>query len=150
MEVGLNLFSIRNLIMNEKDFRENLNKVKDMGYRYVQYSGGPYDPEMINRVTKEVGLPVCLTHVPLDRILNENDKLMKEHEKFECRNIGLGSLKFDYYVNEKLFKDTIDRLQAIAVNMSKNGFQIFIICFPLLVITLTLMPKESINLITIF
>ena len=125
MEVGLNLFSIRNLLQGEKDFRETLKKVKDMGYSYVQYSGAVYDPDMIKRVTEEIEMPVCLTHVPLDRILNESDKLMEEHKKFGCKNIGLGSLKFDYYVNEKLFKDTIDRLQAIAVYMKKNGFQFF-------------------------
>ena len=88
MEVGLNLFSIRNLITNENDFLNNLKKVKEMGYSYVQYSGGPYDPEMIKRVTKEVEMPVCLTHVPLDRILNESDKLMQEHSIFSCKNIG--------------------------------------------------------------
>lgn len=125
MEVGLNLFSIRNLLQSEKDFRETLKKVKDMGYSYVQYSGGEYNPDMIKRVTEEVKMPVCLTHVPLDRILNESDKLMEEHKKFGCKNIGLGSLKFDYYVNEKLFKDTIDCLQKVAVYMKKNGFQFF-------------------------
>lgn len=125
MEVGLNLFSIRNLLQSEKDFRETLKKVKEMGYSYVQYSGGEYNPDMIKRVIEEVNIPVCLTHVPLDRILNESDKLMEEHKKFGCKNIGLGSLKFDYYVDEKLFKNTIDRLQNVAVNMKKNGFQFF-------------------------
>ena len=122
MEVGLNLFSIRNLIASENDFRDSLIKIKDMGYRYVQYSGATYDPDMIKRVTEEIGMPVCLTHVPLDRILNENDKLMEEHSKFGCKNIGRGSLKFDYYVNEKMFKDVIDALQEVAVKMKKNGF----------------------------
>lgn len=125
MEVGLNLFSIRNLLQSEKDFRETLKKVKDMGYSYVQYSGAEYNPDMIKRVTEDVDIPVCLTHVPLDRILNESDKLMEEHKKFGCKNIGLGSLKFDYYIDEKLFKNTIDRLQNVAVNMKKNGFKFF-------------------------
>lgn len=125
MKVGLNLFSIRNLIKGEEAFRNTLVKVKEMGYSYVQYSGGSYDPLMIKSVTEDIGVPVCLTHVPLDRILNESDKLMEEHKLFGCSNIGLGSLKFDYYVNEKLFKDTIDNLQNIAVKMKRNGFKFF-------------------------
>lgn len=122
MDIGLNLYSIRNLIQTEKDFSDTACKLKDMGYSYMQYSGGPYDAQAIARVSKEAKMPVCLTHVPLDRILNDTEKLMEEHESFSCKNIGLGYFPAKTIVNEKEFIDAVARLNEAAGKMKKNGF----------------------------
>ena len=42
IEVGLNLYSVRNLIKDEKSLTDTVIKLKDMGYSYFQYSGGEY------------------------------------------------------------------------------------------------------------
>ncbi len=125
MEVGLNLFSIRNLIQNEKDFLDTANKLKEMGYSYMQYSGGPYDADMIARVSKEAEMPVYLTHVPMDRILNDTDKLTEEHAKFGCKNIGLGMMPIKTLANEQEFEKTVEKLDTAAEKMHKNGFSFF-------------------------
>lgn len=111
MNFGLNLYSIRNLISNEADFADTAVKLRDMGYSFVQYSGGPYDPEMIKRVSDAAGLPVVITHVPLDRILDDTDTLMREHASFGCKNIGLGKLPKDMLLNAELYKATVDKLE---------------------------------------
>ena len=71
MEAGINLYSLRKQISTEADFLATANRLREMGYSYIQFSGGPYDADMIARVSKESGLPVVLTHVPMDRILGE-------------------------------------------------------------------------------
>ena len=68
-DVGLNLFSLRTLLPDEKGFLEVAFKLKEMGYTFLQFSGCPYDAEMIARVSKESGMPIVLTHVPMKRIL---------------------------------------------------------------------------------
>ena len=60
MNAGLNLYSIRNLIETEEAFLDTAKKLKDMGYSYLQYSGGVYDPDRISRVSKATGLPITL------------------------------------------------------------------------------------------
>ncbi len=125
MEVGLNLYSIRNLIQNEKDFLDTAHKLKAMGYSYMQYSGGPYEPEMIARVSKETEMPVYLTHVPMDRILNDTDKLTEEHASFGCKNIGLGMMPIKTLANEQEFEKTVEKLDFAAEKMQKNGFSFF-------------------------
>ena len=87
MKVGLNLFSVRNLIETEEEYEKTTMKLKKMGYSYVQYSGGVFDAERIRRVSEKTGMPVVLTHVPYDRIVNDIDNLMREHESFGSRNI---------------------------------------------------------------
>ena len=90
MNAGLNLFSIRTLIDTEEHFLETAKKLKEMGYSYLQFSGAEFDADRIKRVSEATGLPIVLTHVPMDRILNDTAALMEDHAKFGCHNIGLG------------------------------------------------------------
>ena len=125
MKAGLNLYSIRNLIATEEEFLSTAKRLKEMGYSYIQYSGAPFDAERIKRVSEEVGLPVCLTHVPYDRIINDTDTLMDEHDKFGCKYIGLGAMPFDKFADEKLFKEAVGRLNQASERMQKRGFKFF-------------------------
>ncbi len=125
MKVGLNLYSIRNLIGSEEDFLATAHKLREMGYDYLQYSGGEYDPARIGRVSEAAGLPVCLTHVPMERILNDTDALMAEHESFGCRNIGLGAMPREILIEDERFKQTVVALDAAAEKMEQNGFRFF-------------------------
>ena len=125
MKVGLNLYSIRNLIATEEDFLVTAHKLREMGYDYLQYSGGEYDPARIKRVSEAAGLPVYLTHVPMDRILNDTDALMAEHESFGCHNIGLGAMPRDILVDDERFKQTVAALDAAAEKMAQKGFRFF-------------------------
>ena len=95
MQAGLNLYSIRNLISTEEDFLATAKRLREMGYSYLQFSGAPYDAEMIRRVSEASGLPVVLTHVPYDRIVGDTEALAREHLSFGCHRIGLGALPLD-------------------------------------------------------
>ncbi len=121
--VGLNLYSIRTLIKTEEDFYNTCLKLKEMGYTKIQYSGAEYDPERIKRVSEKTGMPVVLTHMPMDRIINDTEKLMDEHETFGCKTIGLGAMPFDNFFDEKKFKETVDKLNIAAKKMAERGFK---------------------------
>ena len=123
MNAGLNLFSIRNLIKTEDNFLQTALELSNMGYTSMQYSGGEYDPDRISRVSKSSGLPVVLTHVPYDRIINETEQLMSEHEKFDCKCIGLGALNSQLLMDESSFKSAIESLDKAAEKMASNGFR---------------------------
>lgn len=125
MEFGLNLFSIRSLIGTEEKFLETAKKLKDMGYSFMQFSGCPYNADMITRVSTQSGLPVVLTHVPMDRILNDTDALMEEHLKFNCRSIGLGMMDLRIIADEKACKETVEKLDRAAERMQNSGFEFF-------------------------
>jgi len=120
--LGLNLFSIRNLIQTEEDYLKTSILLKEKGYDFVQYSGANFDAEMIKRVIDKSELKVNLTHVPINRILNDTDRLMHEHDLIGCRNIGLGALMPDVITDEKTFKETVDKLNVVAKRMENSGF----------------------------
>lgn len=125
MKAGLNLFSLRKSITTEADFLATANRLKEMGYSYLQFSGASFDAEMIARVSGESGMPVYLTHVPMDRILGDTEKLMEEHALFGCKNIGLGAMPKDAIKDETLCKKTIEELNAAGEKMRQNGFNFF-------------------------
>jgi sugar phosphate isomerase/epimerase len=125
MKAGLNLFSIRNLIATEEDFLSTAKKLKEMGYAYLQYSGAPYDVERIKRVSEETEMPICLTHVPFERIVNDTENLMDEHEKFGCKYIGLGAMPLEKLTDEKAFKEGVEALNRAGERMQKRGFKFF-------------------------
>lgn len=125
MKAGLNLFTLRKSITTETDFLVTANRLRDMGYEYLQYSGGPYDADMIARVSKESGLPIVLTHVPMDRIIGETESLMEEHARFGCHNIGLGMMPKEIIIDESACKAKIEELNAAGEKMRKNGFNFF-------------------------
>ena len=63
MKIGLNLFSLRNYLGSEESFLEAAKALKEMGYDYLQYSGGIFDADRIKSVSDESGIPIVLTHV---------------------------------------------------------------------------------------
>ena len=123
MNAGLNLYSIRNLIKTEEDFLDTAIKLREMGYTTLQYSGGEFLPDRIKRVSEAAGLPVCLTHVPFDRIINEPEKLMEEHALFNCKSIGLGALSSKLLLDESELKKAIESLNKAGELMRQNGFR---------------------------
>ncbi len=122
MEFGLNLYSIRTNVDTPVKFLNTAAKLKEMGYDALQCSGCPYIVDMFKQATINTGMPIVLTHVPYDRIVNETDKLMLEHEEFGCRNIGIGGIKTD---DDAAVREQVEKLNAAAEKMSTNGFKFF-------------------------
>ena len=125
MEFGLNLYSVRNLIATEEGLLDTAEKLKQMGYRYLQYSGAPFDAARIKRMSEATGLPVVLTHVPMDRILNDTENLMAEHALFGCRNIGLGAMPREVICDLSQCRETVAQLERAACKMAERGFRFF-------------------------
>lgn len=125
MKIGLNLFSVYNLIQSEGELLKTVEILKDMGYSYFQYSGAAFEADRIKRVKDVTGVTFPLTHAPMERILGDTDNLMKDHEKFGCRNIGLGCLPHETFCDESKAKKTIDELEVIAKKMNERGFKFF-------------------------
>lgn len=125
MKAGINLYTLRHAIKTEADFLATAIKLRDMGYSYMQFSGAPLNADMIKRVTDESGLPVVVTHSPLDRIIGDTDALMEEHDRFGCKRIGLGGMPRDVIADESLCKTKIDELERAGEKMAKAGFKFF-------------------------
>ena len=124
MEFGLNLFSVRDKLKTKEDLLFCVQRLKENGYKYFQYSGGPFEVERLKEVENSVA-PIVLTHVPFDRIINEPYQLMQEHAQFGCKNIGLGMMPIDIISDQAKCKQAIEKLNESAKIFSDNGFKFF-------------------------
>ncbi|MBR2646230.1 MAG: sugar phosphate isomerase/epimerase [Clostridia bacterium] len=124
-EIGLNLYSIRNLIATEEDYLATTKKLKEMGYSYFQYSGAPFDPQRIKRVCEETGTSIRLTHMDKDRLINETEKVIEENLYFGNKNIGLGAMSWDTLTDESKCKEYIEKYNKVGEIMQKNGCKFF-------------------------
>ncbi len=97
MQVGAQLYTLRDFIQNEKDFARSMEKVAAMGYRVVQISAaGPIAPKTMKDICHSNGLKIALTHTDPNRILNETDKVIEEHQILDCDYIGIGGMPQKY------------------------------------------------------
>ena len=123
--IGVNLYSLRSLIKTEEGLTQTLFSLGEMGYNCAQYSGAPFDSERIRRASLASGIPIAVTHVPLDDILNRTEALMEEHASFGCTRIGLGSLPRNVITDEYKVKSTIEALGGAAEILHGSGFKLF-------------------------
>ncbi|MBE6594609.1 MAG: sugar phosphate isomerase/epimerase [Ruminococcaceae bacterium] len=124
MKFGLNLYSLRKQIATREDFYNTLCRLKELGYDYVQYSGAPFDGEMIREVSEKAGVPVVLTHVPFDRIMNDTEALVAEHKLFGCNRVGLGAMKFKGLTEEEML-DNIAQVGEASRRVTAAGGRFF-------------------------
>ena len=119
MKLGAQLYTLREQLQTEEDIKVGLKKVAEIGYKTVQVSGvGPVDPKFLKSVCDENGLKIIVTHTKPDRLLNEIDKVIEEHDIYDCKYIGLGSMPVAYRTEEGLPKfieeygPIIDKIKA--------------------------------------
>ncbi len=100
LNLGAQLYTVREFTKDEKSFAETMKKLSDIGYKYVQVSGtGPLAPKFIADVAADTGIKVILTHSSLDRMMNETDTVIAEHSIFGCDGIGVGGMGGGYKYN---------------------------------------------------
>lgn len=93
MKIGAQLFTVRDFTRTLDDFAETLKKIADIGYTTVQVSGTcPFEAEWLRDRLKETGLTCAITHTNPDRVINETEAVIREHDIFGCDYIGIGSL----------------------------------------------------------
>jgi len=92
LKLGAQLYTLREYTQNENDFASTIKKVADIGYKYVQVSGigGSIPAQFIKKVTEDNDVKVILTHTSPDKIMNDTDKVIEDHDIFGCPGIGIG------------------------------------------------------------
>ncbi len=102
MKIGAQLYTVRLYTQTVSDFACTVKKIADMGYSYVQLSavGSAVTPQAAREICDEAGLGIVLTHSDVNRILNDTDRLIEEHNILGCDHIGLGAMPDKYRTPE--------------------------------------------------
>ncbi len=93
MQIGAQLYTVRDYTQNPADFAETLRKVAAIGYKTVQVSGTcPFEAAWLRDLLAETGLSCVITHTNPDRVAYDTERVIEEHRTFGCEYIGIGSM----------------------------------------------------------
>lgn len=119
MEIGAQLYTIKDYCKNLDELSLSLKKIADIGYKYVQISGTcPFEAKWLKKELDKNGLKCVLTHNPFDRIINDTVSLSKEHDVLGCKYVGLGHYAWD---DNQTFEKFFDIVPPALQKLKDNG-----------------------------
>ncbi len=121
MKIGMQMYTMRDYMQTERDMEYTLAKIAEIGYNYVQISGGgAIEPSKLRQICDSVGLKIVLTHTAADRILNETEKVIEEHNILGCDYIGLGAMP-EKYRTDGFVQNFIETYKPAALKIKQAG-----------------------------
>ena len=89
--IGAQLYTLREFTKTPADIARTMARVKKLGYNGVQCSAlGPIDPKELAKILQNEGLACLATHVPMDRLEKEPQKVIEEHKLWNCKYTAAG------------------------------------------------------------
>lgn len=93
MQIGAQLYTVREHLKTLEDFDNSLGRVAAMGYPAVQVSGScPYDPVWLRDALAKHNLVCPITHIDPQKIMDDPLQVVKDHQVFGCTHIGIGGM----------------------------------------------------------
>jgi len=100
MKIGVQMYTIREFLKTPREINASLKRIKEIGFDLVQLSGlGPIETDELAAMLKDNGIQACGTHSPWERVAEKNElnKLIDEHKKLGCEQIGIGIKPVNIY-----------------------------------------------------
>jgi len=120
--VALQIYSVRDYA--EKNLKETLQKVKDMGYDGVEFAGlYGHEPSEVKQMVDEIGLIPISAHVALDEMLADPDKVIAGYAEIGCKYIAVPYLNEERRPGTDGFKQTIEDIEMLASVAKKYDIQ---------------------------
>ena len=122
LNLSVQLYTLRDFTKTKEDFKETLYKIKDIGYKSFQYSGvGFNDPNYVKQCLDETGLLLCATHTSPDRLKNDLQAVISEHQLWNCEFVGIGMMPEEYRTDEKNIIRFAKEFSLIGKKLKEQG-----------------------------
>jgi sugar phosphate isomerase/epimerase len=127
--IAAQLYTLREFTKTPADIAKTLARVKQMGYNGVQCSAlGPIDPAELARILRDNALACVATHVPLDRLEKEHQKVIDEHAMWGCKYTAVGGFfpkdTDAQKVTAQTWVDFANRYNAVAAKYRGSGLAV--------------------------
>jgi sugar phosphate isomerase/epimerase len=95
--VGAQLYTLRDTLKTPEEIAQTLPRVAALGYRAVQLSAlGPIEPRRLRQLLDDAGLVAAATHVGFERLRDDLDAVVEEHQVLGCEYAAIGGLPTEY------------------------------------------------------
>jgi sugar phosphate isomerase/epimerase len=117
-KLAAQLYTVRDFTKTPDEIKQTMAKVAAIGYQSVQLSAlGPMDPAELRQVCDDNGLTICATHLSFDRMLEDLNGVIAEHQAYGCKYPGVGGMSAQYAGKEAGYR-------AFAQDASEVGRQL--------------------------
>ncbi len=125
IKLGVQLYTLREQCKDAASFEETLKFLQSIGCNVIQISAiGDIHPEIVAELVDKYKMDVCVTHKPYDRMKNDLDALIHEHNLIHCDNIGIGAMPGNIHESFEGVTGFIAKCNEIASLMKKQGKQL--------------------------
>ena len=95
--IAAQLYTVREFLKTPADIAKTLKKIRAIGYEAVQASGlGPIEPKELRAITDGEGLKICATHSAHERMRDETEVVIGEHNILGCDHMAVGSMPLEF------------------------------------------------------
>jgi sugar phosphate isomerase/epimerase len=95
--IAAQLYTLRQFSRTPADIAATLKKVRQIGYTAVQLSAlGPIDPAELGKILRGEGLTCCATHVAFERMRDQTQQVIDEHQLWDCSYSAIGVIPREY------------------------------------------------------
>ena len=95
--IAAQLFTLRDHLKTPDEIRTGMKKLAGLGYEAVQVSGlEVMDSKEFKVITEGEGLKIIATHISYERIKEDPQGVIEEHQMWNCPHVGIGGLPQPY------------------------------------------------------
>ncbi len=124
LKIAAQLYTLRDFLKTPEEISKTLKKVKEIGYDAVQLSGlGPIDPYELKDILDREGLYACATHISFERMQKDMDAVIKEHQLWNCKYVGVGSMPGKYQSGKEGYIRFAKEASEVARILADNGLR---------------------------
>ena len=111
--IAAQLYTLREYLKTPSDIASSLKKVRQLGYEAVQVSGlGPIEPAQLKEAADQAGVRIIATHISFERIRNEPQAVIGDHQLWGCRHVAIGGLPAEYRNEEGFHRFALEASAA--------------------------------------
>ncbi|MEM6748906.1 MAG: sugar phosphate isomerase/epimerase [Planctomycetota bacterium] len=125
MKIAAQMYTLHELIGTPEELARALEKVRDIGYEYVQGSAGAFDTldgPSTRKLLDAADLKCAATHVSLE-MMRDTAALKDYHEALECKYTALGGFGWGG-VDQDAWMGFAEEFSGLARNAAKAGVKI--------------------------
>ena len=118
------LYTLRDFTKTPADIAKTLARVRKLGYPGVQVSAlGPIDPKELAKILNNEGLACVATHVGIDALEKESQRILDEHKLWNCKYTAVGGF-FPKEATTQTWLDFATRYNAIVKQFAGSGLAV--------------------------
>lgn len=122
---AVQLYTLREYTKTPADIAKTLKRVKEIGYNAVQASAmGKIDPQEFKKILDGEGLTCCATHISLDAMRDETQRVIDEHKLWGCELTAIGGFFPKENVTAQTWIDFAKQYNEIAKKFEGSGIRI--------------------------